>query len=102
MNILWDVITDHKLYGQVASNLNEAEVIEGSGEDMKRRCYNRKGESWDETGVYWEEGREFSFKVDTSDYLYPLAKMVGTWGIKGRGENQRVFMRFDYIQKLGF
>lgn len=101
-DVLWDVITDHHLYGEVASNLSSAEVIEGDEEGMKRRCYNQKGESWEETCVFWEEGREFSFEVDTSNYPYPLAKMQGTWGIKGSGDNQRVFLRFDYIPKYGF
>lgn len=99
--VLWDVITNHELYGKAADNLREVEVVEGSGEGMKRICRNAKGESWRETCVRWEEGRVYSFEVDTSNYPYPLKKMQGTWGIKSDESSNIVYLKFDYQAKYG-
>lgn len=101
-DILWEVITDHQLYGEAASNLSKVEVVKGHGEGMQRRCYNEKGEGWNETCILWEEGHIYSFEVDTSDYPYPLSRMQGTWGIKKSGNGHKVYMRFDYDVKYGF
>jgi len=100
--VLWKVITNHQLYGEAASNLSKVEVVDGEGEGMKRRCYNEKGEGWNETCILWQERMIYSFEVDTSDYPYPLSKMQGTWGIKDSDNKQRVYLRFDYEVKYGF
>lgn len=100
--ILWNVITDHQLYGEAASNLSRVEVVEGRREGMKRRCYNANGEGWNETCIHWEEGIAYSFEVDTRDYPYPLSKMQGTWGISETDDEYRVYLRFDYQVKYGF
>lgn len=101
-DILWKVITDHQLYGEAASNLSKVEVVKGDGEGMHRRCYNEKGEGWNETCILWQEGHIYSFDVDTSDYPYPLSKMQGTWGIKKDGDKHKAYLRFDYEVKYGF
>lgn len=102
-DILWEVITDHQLYGAAASNLSRAEVVgeQEQGEGMQRRCYNEKGEGWNETCVRWEEGKAYSFEVDTSDYPYPLSKMQGTWGIREEGHRSIVYLHFEYEVKYG-
>ena len=45
---VWDVMTDHPGYADVASNISKVEVLSGDGLGMKRRCFGPKGENWSE------------------------------------------------------
>lgn len=72
---VWSVISDLVGYADVAPNLSGAEIVEGSGEGMKRRCWDTSGGTWMEECTRWEEGRRYEMTVDTSDYPYPFRTM---------------------------
>lgn len=99
--IVWRVIADVVGYADVAPNLSKAEILSGDGLGMRRRCYDNQGRGWNEMCVLWEEGRRYSFVVDTNDYPYPLTKMQGTWGLEERPEGVLIMMRFDFVPKYG-
>lgn len=99
----WAVISDHEGYADVADNLSKVELLGGSGMGMKRRCYDTRGRGWNERCVQWEEGRRYSFVVDTTapDYPYPIAELQGTWGIEPAGARTRIVMEFRVRPKRG-
>ena len=62
---VWEVMTDHPAYADVASNISKVETISGDGIGMKRRCYGPKGENWEETCDLFEPGKSFGFRIHT-------------------------------------
>jgi len=111
---VWPVISDHQGYADVADNLSRVEIVSGDGLGMTRRCYDTKGRGWNETCVLWDEGRAFSFEVDTSDYPFPLREVRGTWSVEPEGGSVEpeggvepadggsvITMRFDIVAKYG-
>jgi len=83
---VWDVMTDHPAYADVADNLSKVEVLSGDGIGMTRRCYGLKGENWEETCYLYEPGHKFGFRIHTeaNDYPYPFAKLTGLWTVEAR------------------
>lgn len=84
---VWEVMTDHPAYADVASNITKVEVVSGEGVGMKRRCHGPKGESWEETCDLFVPGRAFGFRIDTEaeDYPYPISELSGKWLVKPVG-----------------
>lgn len=62
---VWNVMTDHPGYADVASNISKVEVLTGDGLGMQRQCYGPKGENWTETCDLFEPGKSFGFKIHT-------------------------------------
>ncbi|ROQ21555.1 polyketide cyclase/dehydrase/lipid transport protein [Marinimicrobium koreense] len=81
---VWEVMTDHPGYADVASNLSKVEVLSGHGVGMERRCYGRAGESWRETCDLYEDGKTYAFNVHTEEksYPYPISELRGRWSVK--------------------
>ena len=100
-DVAWPVVADVVGYADVAPNLSRAEVLEGEGAGMRRRCWDTRGRGWNETCTVWEEGRRYSFSVDTSDYPYPFARMAGTWSVDDAAGGSVIRMLFDYEPKYG-
>lgn len=84
---VWEVMTDHPAYADVASNITKVEVVSGEEVGMKRRCHGPKGESWEETCDLFVPGRAFGFRIDTEaeDYPYPISELSGKWLVKPVG-----------------
>ncbi|HHS89269.1 MAG TPA: SRPBCC family protein, partial [Rhodobacteraceae bacterium] len=82
--IVWEVMTDHPAYADVADNISKVEVLSGDGLGMKRRCYGPKGENWVETCDLHEPGHAYGFRVHTEaeDYPYPFAELSGRWSVE--------------------
>ncbi len=97
---VWQVISDHAFYGEIAPNLHRVEVLNGDGLGMQRRCTGTDGVSWTEECVLWREGEVYAFEVDTSAPGYPLARMKGTFGLEQRADGVLITMRFDYLPKF--
>jgi len=76
-NIVWDVISDVEAYASYAPNLGRA-VKTSDGDAPSRRCWDTQGRGWNEACVLWEEGKQYSYVIDTSDYPYPFTQMKGT------------------------
>lgn len=83
VDTVWQVMSDHPAYADVADNIAKVEVISGQGLGMQRKCYGLKGESWSETCDVFEEGHLFGFKIhtDAPDYPYPFAALSGRWSV---------------------
>ncbi|MGP1397674.1 MAG: SRPBCC family protein [Inquilinaceae bacterium] len=81
---VWDVMTDHPAYADVADNISKVEVLSGDGLGMRRRCYGPKGENWAETCDLYEPGHSYGFRVHTEaeDYPYPFAELSGRWTVE--------------------
>ncbi|NDJ55253.1 MAG: SRPBCC family protein [Chloroflexi bacterium] len=97
-DIIWDVISDVERYAEYAPNLSRAVKV-GDGQTPSRRCWDTQGRGWNEACVLWEEGKQYSYVIDTSDYPYPFVQMKGTWGMDPQADTVRVWMRFDYTPK---
>lgn len=81
---VWEVMTDHPGYADVANNLSKVEILSGDGIGMMRRCFGLKGESWVETCNIFEKGHAFGFNIhtDAPDYPYPISELNGRWAIE--------------------
>lgn len=81
---VWQVMTDHPAYADVADNLSKVEVLSGDGLGMTRRCHGPKGETWTETCDLYDPGHEYGFRVHTEakDYPYPFADLSGRWSVE--------------------
>lgn len=98
--VVWDVISDHSLFGQIAPNLRQVVVLHGAGEGMSRQCTGSDGTNWTESCTLWQPQRAYAFEVMTSDPKYPLSKMIGTFTMDEAPSGIRVGMRFDYELKF--
>ncbi len=83
-SVVWDVMTDHPAYADVADNIAKVEVLSGDGLGMKRRCYGPKGENWEETCDLFEPGHRYGFRIHTEakDYPYPFSQLSGRWTVE--------------------
>ena len=101
--LVWDVVSDLEGYADVAPNLSGAEVLEGRGVGLRRRCYDRRGRGWTETCTLWEEGRRYAFAVDTAapDYPYPIERLHGSWAVEPEAARTVIAMRFEYEPRGG-
>lgn len=98
---VWDVISDVAGLAAYAPNLSASELVDGSGEGMRRRCYNNAGDGWSETCTLWEPDHRYTMEVDTSDYPYPLRAMRGTWAVEDDTRGTRISLRYEYELKYG-
>lgn len=99
-SVAWTIISDLEHYADYAPNLSWAKVVAGEGEGLVRRCADTRGGEWNETCVLWDEGRQYSIQVDTSDYPYPFDFMQGTWGVEPVGDGSQVTMKFEAKPRL--
>ncbi|MEX3008492.1 SRPBCC family protein [Hoeflea sp. TYP-13] len=100
---VWQVMSHHEAYADVADNLSKVEVLRGSGPDTERRCTDTNGRSWNETCTLWEEGRAFAFRVHTeaADYPYPIAQLTGTWSLAPVPGGTQITMVFKVTARSG-
>ncbi len=52
--------------------------------------------------MLWEEGRQYAYLIDTTDYPYPFVQMKGTWGLTEHVNGVKITMRFDYTPRYGW
>jgi len=102
-DVVWPVVSDVAGYGDVAPNISRVEILQGTRENLERRCYDLKGRGWNERCTFWDEGRAFAMEVDTQapDYPYPFKSLRGTWRIIPVGTGSRIEMQFDFRVKYG-
>lgn len=100
---VWDVMSDHPGYADVASNISRVEVVSGNGADMQRKCYGPKGESWSETCTHFEDQKSFGFRVHTeaADYPYPFAAVAGRWSLEPVNDGTRFSILITVVPKGG-
>lgn len=100
---VWQVMSHHEAYADVADNIAKVEVLSGAGADTERKCTDNKGNSWTETCTLWEEGRAYAFRVhtDAPDYPYPIAQLNGKWSLEPLAEGTRITMVFKVTGKTG-
>ncbi|MGH2743564.1 MAG: SRPBCC family protein [Thermoleophilaceae bacterium] len=100
----WEAVAGVPAYAQVASSLSRVEVS-GSGERLRRRCHNARGQSWEERCTLWEEGRRYRMEVDTASYPAPLRQLLrsfsGTWSVEPTAGGSRVTLAFDAVPRFG-
>lgn len=97
-------MTDHDLYGEVASNLSSVEVLEGTRDGLVRRCVDTAGNQWTERCTRWEEGTCFAVAVDVdnSDFHRRLFhRFDGLWRLDERATDVRLTIRFDFVPRNG-
>ncbi len=98
---VWDVMTDHPAYADVADNISKVEVLSDDGLGMKRRCYGPKGEKWEETCDLFEPGNSYGFRIHTEaeDYPYPFAELSGRWSVEDREQGSEFNIKIAAVLK---
>lgn len=101
---VWQVMTDHPGYADVADNLSKVDVLSGEGPNTRRKCYGPKGESWTETCDLYQDGKVFGFKVqtDAADYPYPFKKVQGRWSVASKGPGAEFTVVIKVEPKNGY
>jgi hypothetical protein len=101
---VWDIMTDHPGYADVASNISNVEVLSGEGIGMQRRCFGPKGENWTESCDHFEEGRSYGFKIHTEapDFPYPISDLRGRWSVAPKETGSEFSIDIEAIPKGGF
>lgn len=103
-HLVWDVITDAHLYGEVAPNLVAVEIESGAGEGMVRRCTDTNGYEWTETVTSWEPERAYSIAVDVPESRFHrrlFTRFAGRWELVPRGDRVDVRIAFDFDTRYG-
>jgi len=101
---VWELVSDVSHYHHVAPNIDDVEILSGSGDGMVRKCKQGKN-SWTEKCINWIEGKEFSFLVNTSEpgYPFPLSFLQGTWKVEALDKNHSkivMFFEFKYKKRM--
>lgn len=102
--VVWDVITDQELYGQLAPNLSSVTVVEGAGDGMTRRCVDTNGNEWTESCTHWEENESFAVSVHVDKSVFHrrfFTRMDGEWRLSEHGDGVRMTITFDFEPRYG-
>lgn len=102
--IVWDVITDHELYAEVAPNLAAVEVLEGEGIGLVRRCVDTDGNEWTESCTRWEEGESFAVAVDVESsefHRWLFTRFEGEWALEEGADGVTITIRFTFAPRYG-
>lgn len=99
--LVWEVISDVAGLAEVAPHISKVEILEGEGVGLRRRVYDRRGGSWIEECIAWEEGRSYTMRVDVSDYPFSFSAMEFTWSVEPRERNTLIRTRYDYEYRMG-
>lgn len=102
--VVWDVITDHELYGELAPNLSSVAVVEGAGDGMVRRCVDTAGNEWTESCTHWEAGESFAVSVHVAESVFHrrlFTRMDGEWGVSDHDDGVRMTVTFDFEPRYG-
>lgn len=103
---VWQLMIDSELYARLAPNLSKVGpfAVDAAGTPQERRCWDARGQHWDESCTSWRPGVSFSVRVhtDAPDYPYPLAQLQGTWAVVTAGPaRSRVTVRFELEPRPG-
>jgi ribosome-associated toxin RatA of RatAB toxin-antitoxin module len=102
--VVWDVITDHELYGNVAPNLSSVAVVEGAGEGMIRRCVDTDGNEWTESCTHWDESHSYAVSVHVDDSVFHrrfFNRMDGEWRLSEHDDGVCITITFDFDPRYG-
>lgn len=103
-SVVWEVMTDHDLYGEVAPNLASVEVIEGEAEELVRRCVDTDGNDWTESCLWWAPGEGFAMAVDVADSAFHrrlFTRFEGEWRLAETADRVEVTMTFRFEPRYG-
>lgn len=102
--VIWDVITDQKLYGELAPNLSSVTVVGGAGEGMIRRCVDTDGNEWTESCTHWEERRAYAVSVHVEHSVFHrrfFTRFDGEWRLSEDDDAVRITITFDFDPRYG-
>lgn len=102
--VVWDVITDHDLYAEVAPNLSTVDVLEGEGDGMVRRCVDTNGNEWTESCTRWENHRAYAVTVDVAHSEFHrrlFTRFEGEWRLSEDDNGVRITIQFEFAPRYG-
>lgn len=102
---VWEILSDHAGYAQVAPTISQVEVLTGTGEGMIRRCTDNQERGWTESCNLWEESRRFQMDVDTATYPRRLrllfSRFQGEWAVEPAGQDSEIILSFQGTLRWG-
>ena len=100
-DLVWQVVSDVGGLADVAPHVSKVEILRGEKVGMRRRVYDRRGQSWEEECTAWVEGKSYSMQVDVSHYPFDFAAMHFTWSVEKKARNTLISMRYEFVPKYG-
>lgn len=99
----WQVVNDAPFYGEIASGLASAAIVSGEEGTAIRRCWDDKGNHWDETCPVYEDGQRVTFKVSMASHPARklLKAMAASHLVEPADGRTRVTLRFDFELQPG-
>lgn len=104
IDVVWDVVTDHDLYGEIAPNLANVEVIDGADVGLVRQCVDTDGNAWTERCTRWEPERGFAVTVDVAESGFHrslFSRFEGEWRLDDLPDGVRITIGFDFDPRYG-
>lgn len=100
----WEVISDPSELAEADAYLDRIEVIEGAAKGMRWRVWDRKGRSWTETCVRWDEGVGYTMAIDVAEssmYRRLFRRFDGSWMLEEQPDGTCIMMSFDADLRYG-
>lgn len=100
----WRVVNDQAYFGELSPGLSRVEIVSGHGTEAIRRCWDTKGNHWDESCPVYLEGQRITFQIDPT--THPARRLIrritGTHEVEAvRSGGTRVAIRFDFQLRYG-
>jgi hypothetical protein len=100
----WRVVNNQAYFGEVSPGLSRVEIVSGVGTEAIRRCWDQKGNHWDESCPLYLEGRTISFQIDPKTHPWGglIKRVTGTHEVEPVPTGgTRVAIRFDFQLQYG-
>lgn len=101
--VVWEVVSDLDNWDSMAPYVEKVEMLGDEKPGLSRRVYDQKGRNWLERLDHWEEGKSFSFEIDTqhSDMTFPFEGMRATTSIFDESGGVLIHVQIDYTPRFG-
>lgn len=100
-DVVWRVISDLAAFAELTPHISKVEMLEGEKATARRRLHSTGGYTFTERCVKWEEGRAYEMEVDSSDSLYPFAKMHRRFELEEKDDGVVLSLHYQYKTKYG-
>ena len=98
-DVIWNVIATHDQFAGIAPDIVKVEPISGDELGAVRRMHHKSGRTWVEECIAWSDKHSYTMKIDTSDYLLPVTKMLRTCSMEVGPKNVLVKLKYEYVPK---
>lgn len=101
---VWTVVSDHRVYGEVAPNLSSVDLVDGEGVGAVRRCVDADCNAWTETITEWRPREGYAVEVDVAESEFHrrlFHRFEGEWRLEDVEDGVRITIEFTFEPRYG-